>query len=183
MRKRARKIKVRKGRKSKKRREKVKDEEKREKEKQADEEKLAEEKSVTRVQRRVLRTWIGGSEGEDPLPGQPGHRSDPFRLLFFSEGEENASRGESGRVKGKRTRKKRILGRKRREEGRTQEAEKKSSCFSWQVRREPEGTKAAVNENDIFNLSSELKEVYNETVTSSGAKERRSVFKEKPNDL
>ncbi|KAJ4430212.1 hypothetical protein ANN_22423 [Periplaneta americana] len=33
---------------------------------------LAEEKSVTRVQRRV-RTWIGGSEDEDPLPGQSGH--------------------------------------------------------------------------------------------------------------
>ncbi|KAJ4432304.1 hypothetical protein ANN_20923 [Periplaneta americana] len=32
---------------------------------------LAEEKSVTRVQRRVLRTWIRRSEDEDPLPGQP----------------------------------------------------------------------------------------------------------------
>ncbi|KAJ4443123.1 hypothetical protein ANN_04773 [Periplaneta americana] len=32
---------------------------------------LSEEKSVTRVQRRVRRTWIGGSEDEDPLPNWP----------------------------------------------------------------------------------------------------------------
>ncbi|KAJ4448033.1 hypothetical protein ANN_10045 [Periplaneta americana] len=33
---------------------------------------LAEEKSVTRVQHRV-RTWIGGTEHEEQLPGQTGH--------------------------------------------------------------------------------------------------------------
>ncbi|KAJ4431596.1 hypothetical protein ANN_20195 [Periplaneta americana] len=35
---------------------------------------------------------------------------------------------------------------------------------------------------DISNLSSELKEVDNETASSSGPKQRRSVLKEKPND-
>ncbi|KAJ4446173.1 hypothetical protein ANN_12866 [Periplaneta americana] len=36
---------------------------------------LAEEKSVTRVQRRVRRTWIDGSEDENQLPSQSGHPS------------------------------------------------------------------------------------------------------------
>ncbi|KAJ4447768.1 hypothetical protein ANN_09776 [Periplaneta americana] len=45
-----------------------------------------------------------------------------------------------------------------------------------------EGIRAAVKENDIFSLSSDLKEIDNETVSSSGAKQRRSLIKEKLND-
>ncbi|KAJ4436980.1 hypothetical protein ANN_17112 [Periplaneta americana] len=50
------------------------------------------------------------------------------------------------------------------------------------IRRRPEGTKAVVKECDIYSLSSELKAVDNETASSSGAKRRRSVLKEMPND-
>ncbi|KAJ4426183.1 hypothetical protein ANN_26992 [Periplaneta americana] len=52
---------------------------------------------------------------------------------------------------------------------------RRDSSISWQVRREPEGINTAVKENDISSLS---REVYNETASSSGAKQRRTVRKE-----
>ncbi|KAJ4428363.1 hypothetical protein ANN_24382 [Periplaneta americana] len=58
----------------------------------------------------------------------------------------------------------------------------RNRAFSRQVRRRPEGTKTAVNENDISSLSSELKEIDNETASSLAVKQRRSVLEEKLND-
>ncbi|KAJ4434544.1 hypothetical protein ANN_23106 [Periplaneta americana] len=44
---------------------------------------LAEEKSVTRVQRRVRHTWIGGSEDEDQLPGQSGTLTENYNFKSY----------------------------------------------------------------------------------------------------
>ncbi|KAJ4443946.1 hypothetical protein ANN_05735 [Periplaneta americana] len=52
---------------------------------------LVDEKPVTRVQRRVRRTWIGGSKDEDQLPGQSETVSEPLLEIDVDTTESSST--------------------------------------------------------------------------------------------